>query len=246
MAPLPANPCPFISTASVSVTAGATVSSTLYVWTTSSTAGNYSLTVTAAYASGLAHSLNITMIVTDFSFLTDIQYIAVGQSSSGNTTLRFASQNGFSDSLYVSASVSPAGPTVSLSKSTVILLPAGANSSLLTVSVPASTPIGTYIISVTASTLNGPIVHNFTITLQVNSMALQTNILTLLVEQGLLVVLMPIALSIVLGIMMLNSRRIRGQAFRGHNARTVHYRTRSTGDWRYFGFGFCNVQEPCY
>jgi hypothetical protein len=244
MAPLPANPCPFISTASVSVTAGATVSSTLYVWTTSSTAGNYSLTVTAAYASGLAHSLNITMIVTDFSFLTDIQYIAVGQSSSGNTTLRFASQNGFSDSLYVSASVSPAGPTVSLGKSTVSLLPGGSNSSLLTVSVPATTPVGTYIISVTASTFNGPIVHGLNITLQVKSVALQTNILVILVGQALLVMALPIALLIVPGIIAMNSRTMKGQASRSSSSKIVHYRRRLAGDWRYFGFGFTNTEAP--
>jgi hypothetical protein len=73
---------------------------------------------------------------------------------------------------------------------------------------------------------------------------LQTNILALLVEQGLLVMLVPIAFSIALGIIVLNSRRMRGQASRRKNAKIVHYRRRSTGDWRYFGFGFSNVEGP--
>ena len=98
------------------------------------------------------------MVAASPSFLTIKQE---GKLSSGLSTITLTGLNGFSGAISLSATVSPIvnhGPTASLSSSTVNLPKNGQGTSTLTIAVPASTPKGTYMITVTG--ISGTLSHS--------------------------------------------------------------------------------------
>ncbi len=148
------------------VTLNIAPSSTLHCHSTSS--GTYRVTVTAAIGR-LSKSVSITVTVSPFSISFDPTTILtqVGPSLASNVTL--ASLAGFSGLVNVSAIVSPSGPTVSLSPTSVLLDPRGTGSLALTIST-ASAQGGNYTVTVTGQA--GTLSFSENITLIVEDYAL--------------------------------------------------------------------------
>lgn len=90
------------------------------------------------------------------------QTVVQGNSTSYNATV--TAQNGFSDNVTLSTSGLPAGATASFSPNP---LTGGGGSSTMTVSTLASTPAGSYTVTVTGT--SGSLVHSTTVTLIVQS-----------------------------------------------------------------------------
>ncbi len=91
--------------------------------------------------------------------------LTLAQGSPGTSTITTAVSGGFSSSISLSATGVPPGTTVSFNPS---MIPApGTGSSTMTIAVGASTPVGTYPITVTGN--GGGIQHSTTVTLTVTA-----------------------------------------------------------------------------
>ncbi|HEX6543684.1 MAG TPA: hypothetical protein VF040_18155 [Ktedonobacterales bacterium] len=149
-----------------SVTAGG--SSTLTVNVGSSVAtGTYTVTVTGTEGSA-THNTTVTVNVTppqtnDFSISANPTSLSIAQGSNGTSTISTAVTSGSAGTVNLSASVSPAGPTASLSPTSVT----AGGSSTLTVSVGSTQATGTYTVTVTGT--EGSVSHNTTVTVTVTS-----------------------------------------------------------------------------
>ena len=109
----------------------------------------------------------------DFSATSNPTMLTVTQGSSASATLTLTSLNGFSGTVALSATVSPGGPTVSLSLTSVALPSSGSASSTLTISAAStglySTPVSTGAYTVTITESSGAVSHSTSIPLNVGS-----------------------------------------------------------------------------
>src|SRR5271157_3560094 len=99
----------------------------------------------------------------DFSLSTSPAAMRVPRMAKGSTVVTSAIFSGFKSSIDLSATGVPTGATVTFSRSSI---PSpGIGSSAMTISVAGSTPLGTYPVTVTAS--SGSTIHQATLTLTV-------------------------------------------------------------------------------
>jgi len=139
-------------------------SSTLTLSTSSSTpAGSYTITVTGT-CGNLSHSDTVTLTVSpapDFSISATPSSQTVTAGGNTTYTINLGSINGFTGTVSLSANGLPAGATASFSATSVVV----PGSSTLTVTTSASTPAGTYPITITGTSGSS---HNTTVSLVVN------------------------------------------------------------------------------
>src|SRR6267143_5314265 len=83
-----------------------------------------------------------------FSMAPNPSSLTMGQSSSRTSTITLSSENGFTGTVNLGASVSPMGPSASLMPTMVTVSPGSPATSTLTVSTGATTSGGTYAVTV--------------------------------------------------------------------------------------------------
>ncbi|HEX9197633.1 MAG TPA: hypothetical protein VF906_07555 [Candidatus Bathyarchaeia archaeon] len=166
----PSGPTVSLNPASITLSSGSTATSTLTVQTQSSTPiGTYTVTVKGSSGS-LSHSTTVSVSVgvsPDFSISANPSSLTVSQSSSTTSTITLTSMNGFSGAVSLSTSISPSGPKTSLSSSTLTLTSGGSATSILSIRALHKTNLGTYTITVTAT--SGSVSHSTTINLTVTA-----------------------------------------------------------------------------
>src|SRR5882762_2118779 len=154
-----------VNPTSLALTSGGTATSTLTV--SSGTIGNYTVIVTGASGS-LSHSVSVLVIVSDFSISINPSSLTLPRGASGTSLITLNSLNGFSGTVTLSTVVSPtSGPRTTLSSSSVALTPGGQSTSTLSMRTQHKTPIGTYTITVTAT--SGSISHSVTLTVNITA-----------------------------------------------------------------------------
>ena len=122
-------------------------------------------TVGASYYVAGALAFQPGVATPGFTLSASPNSLSIAQSNQGNSTITAAISGGFNSAISLSASGVPAGTTVSFNPQTI---PApGSGSSIMTVAVGASTPVGTYPITVTGN--GGGIQQNATVTLTVTT-----------------------------------------------------------------------------
>jgi uncharacterized membrane protein len=140
--------------------------STMTVTTSASTpAGTYHVTITGTSGS-LQHTVQTTLVVSassDFNFAASPASQTVSPNGSTTFTSTVNAVGGFTGAVTFAASGLPAGATASFSPTSV----SGSGSSTLTVATTASTPVGTYPITITAT--SGSLQHTAQVTLIVNA-----------------------------------------------------------------------------
>ncbi len=151
-----------LSQTSSSLASGGTATSALTF--SSATIGNYTLTVTATSGS-LAHSVQVTVIVQEFSLSTNVASLSLVPGSTGTVTISLSSLNGFTGTVSLSAVCSPTGPRLSLSSSSLTLNTGGSGNSNLTIKTPRRTTPGTYTVTITAT--SGGLSHSVNLSLTV-------------------------------------------------------------------------------
>jgi hypothetical protein len=140
-------------------------SSTMAVTTSSSTpGGTYTITITGTSGS-LSHSTTVTLGVNapDFTISATPSSRAVLQGNSTSYTVNVGAVNGFSGAVGFSASGLPSGAGANFNPASVN----GSGSSTMSVTTSASTPPGTYQITITGT--SGSLSHSTNVTLVVNS-----------------------------------------------------------------------------
>ncbi|HEX9037000.1 MAG TPA: hypothetical protein VF808_08430, partial [Ktedonobacterales bacterium] len=119
----------------------------------------------------------------DFSISANPTTLSVAQGSSGTSTISTAVTSGSAGTVSLSASVSPSGPTVSLSPTSVT----AGGSSTLTVNVGSTVATGSYTVTVTGT--EGSATHSTTVALTVtapvtNDFSISASPTTLSIAQG--------------------------------------------------------------
>ncbi len=114
-------------------------------------------------ACALSHSIVGGGATNDFSISASPASLSIAQGSSGSSTIHTSVVSGSAGTVSLTASVSPSGPGVSLSPTSVT----AGNSSTLSVSVGSSVATGTYTVTVTGS--EGSASHSTSVTVSVNS-----------------------------------------------------------------------------
>ena len=119
----------------------------------------------------------------DFSISASPTSLSIPQGGSGTSTISTAVTSGSAGTVSLSASVSPAGPTVSLSPTSVT----AGNSSTLTVNVGAGVATGAYTVTVTGT--EGSATHNTTVSVNVtaphtNDFSISASPTSLTIQQG--------------------------------------------------------------
>lgn len=159
---LPANATASFSSTPIS---GAGGSSTLTITTASSVApGSYSLTITGTSGTITSH-VPVTLVVQDFSLSATPGSATVNAPGTATYTVTASGLNsaGFNSSIALSVSGLPTGATASFSTSPL----AGAGTSTLTVTVPASSAAGNY--GLTISGTSGALSHSTQVNLTVTA-----------------------------------------------------------------------------
>jgi hypothetical protein len=155
-------PAPGAGSSTMTITVGA-----------STPVGTYPITVTGN-GGGIQRSATVTLTVTaapNFTVSASPSSLSIAQGSPGTSTITTAVSGGFSSAISLSATGAPTGTTVSFNPSTI---PApGAGSSIMTITVGASTPVGTYPITVTGN--GGGIQQSTTVTLTVTTVVATIN-----------------------------------------------------------------------
>ncbi len=126
-------------------------------------AGSYPITVTGTSGS-LVKTTTVTLTVTvpaGFSLAASPSTLSLAPGGSGKSTISSTYYGGYSSPINLSASVSPSGPSVSLSRTRI----SGSRTSNLSVSIPSGTSSGTYIVTITGT--SGSLVATTTLTLSV-------------------------------------------------------------------------------
>ncbi len=126
-----------------------------------------SLTTNDAGASAMTEFLRATTQSTDFAISANPSSLTTTSGSLATSTITAASLNGFTGTVNLSASSSPAGPLISISPASVTLSSGSSAASTLTVSTQSTTPSGTYTITLNGS--SGSLSHSTTISLTVSS-----------------------------------------------------------------------------
>ncbi|MDE3150114.1 MAG: hypothetical protein KGL37_11660, partial [Acidobacteriota bacterium] len=96
-----------------------------------------------------------------FSLVASSTSLSVAPGNSGSSTISFTPTGGFTGTISLTASVSPSGPTVGLSQTSI----SGTQNSTMTVTVPSGTPAGAY--SITVMGTSGSIAQTITVSLTV-------------------------------------------------------------------------------
>jgi uncharacterized membrane protein len=147
-------PAPGAGSSTMTITVGA-----------STPVGTYPITVTGN-GGGIQHTTTVTLTVTtpaNFTISASPSSLSVAQGSPGTSTITTTVSGGFSSAISLSSTGAPTGTTVSFNPSTI---PApGAGTSIMTITVGLSTPVGTYPITVTGN--GGGIQRTTTVTLTV-------------------------------------------------------------------------------
>ncbi len=149
---------------SVILGSGGTVNSTLTV--SSRTIGSYTANVTGTSGS-LTHSISIPVIVSDFSISASPNTLTLAASSTTSSLITLTSLNSFSGTLTLSVTVSPSGPKTSLIPTTITLASNNSGTSTLTIRALNKTPIGSYTVTITAT--SGSLSHTITIPVTVTA-----------------------------------------------------------------------------
>src|SRR5467141_3316029 len=164
-----AGPSMSLSPASISLSSGGTGSSTLSV--SSSNTGTYTVTTTGTSGS-LSHSTIVTVSISssaDFSIGANPTSFTVQRGFSSISTITVTSLNGFTGTVTLTDSISPATsspPVVSLSSSSLTLSSGGSATSTLSITTSASTTPGSYTILVMGA--SGGLSHSVSLTLTVS------------------------------------------------------------------------------
>ncbi len=149
-----------------------TGSVTTYTFTISAgtTPGNYQYICTIHYPAMVGNFvLQAPPPTPDFTIASTPSSLTFLQGSSGTSTITLTSVSGFSGTVMLAASISPSGPTPSLSPMSVTISSGTSAPSTLTVSTSSSTPSGTYSVNVNGT--SGSTAHTTTVTVQVNAPA---------------------------------------------------------------------------
>jgi hypothetical protein len=151
-----------------SIPAPGSGSSTMNISVGSSTpTGTYTITVTGT-GGGVHQTTTVSLTVTsaaNFTISASPASLSLMQNTQGSSNITTTVNNGFNGAIGLSASGVPTGSTVTFSPTTI---PApGSGSSVMTITVGASTPMGTYSIVVTAS--GGGVYQSTTVTLTVTA-----------------------------------------------------------------------------
>jgi len=155
------------ATASFNPTPLASGNSTLTVNTISSTpTGSFPLTITGT-SGAVTHTASVTLVVNapvvgDFSVSASPASQTVTAGSGTSYTATVTGSGGFSGVVGLTASGLPTGASASFNPSSVT----GSGSSTMSVTTSASTPAGTYTLTITGT--SGSLVHSTTVTLVVN------------------------------------------------------------------------------
>lgn len=134
-------------------------SATLTINASGAKAGDYDLTITGS-SGPTTHKLIIRLHVTDFTVGSSPSTLNLSPRQASNVTVSIASLNGFAQPVTLTVSGLPLGVTATLTPSS---LAGGAGVSTLTLTVSNKPALGTFIISVTAT--SGMITHATTIIL---------------------------------------------------------------------------------
>jgi len=166
-----------LNPSSLSLSSGGTGTTTLTISTQSSTpAGSYTVTVTGSSGT-LSHSTSIQVSVVqtaqpDFSVRANPASITLQRGDSASSTITATSLNGFSGTVALTDSISPATsnpPVISLSSSRLTLSSGGSAGSTLTVTTSSSTTSGSYTVLVTGT--SGSLSHSVSLALTVSQVA---------------------------------------------------------------------------
>jgi hypothetical protein len=103
----------------------------------------------------------------DFGLSSSPSALSIVQGSSGKSIIALVSLNGFTGTVSLSSTVSPAGPTVTLNPTIVSLGAGGSASSTLTIGTTSATPVGSYMVTVTGTF--GSVSHSAVVSVTVNS-----------------------------------------------------------------------------
>jgi hypothetical protein len=184
----------------VAVPRNGAASSTLNVTVSASTpSGPYSVTVTGSNTTvQRSTTVIVTVVGPDFTISPNTGSLSLVSGNSGTVTITVASVNSFSGNVNLTGSVSPNGPTVSLTSSTVNVGSGSSAKSILTVSTSSSNPLGNYTITVkgTANRSGGPLSHSTQVVLSVSSPS--TGLSPLVIVAGVVGVLVVVSLVAVL------------------------------------------------
>ena len=124
--------------------------------------GTYPITVTAS-SGATWQTTAVTVMVASFTPSASPSSLSIAPGNQGTSQITTTISGGFNYPISLSASGMPAGATVSFNPPTI---PApGSGSSIMTITVGSSTPVGTYPLTVTAS--GGGLQQNITVTLTV-------------------------------------------------------------------------------
>lgn len=165
----PAVACSLVP-ASVAPPAGGTASSTLNVATQGATpAGSYSVTVSGASGGLLRQTLFALTVQSppDFKLTASPASVTVTAGNAGTASISLASLNGFNAATGLTCAASNPGVTCALSPASVTPPAGGTVSSTLTLTTQASTPAGSY--SVTVSGTSGILLRQATVALIVQA-----------------------------------------------------------------------------
>ena len=140
-------------------------SSTLTISTLSSTtAGNYKLTITGTDGASLTHTATVTLVVntpSDFTISATPPSQTVSRASSTSYTVNIGSLAGFSGTVSLSVSGVPKRTSAGFNPSSI----AGSGTSILKVSPNPRAPVGTYTLTITGS--SGGTSHSATVGLTI-------------------------------------------------------------------------------
>jgi plastocyanin len=150
-------------------------SSTTFTFTADMAAGTYSYycSIHLQHMTGSLVVHSSTNTGPDFSATSNPTGLTVAQGSSGSATVTLTSLNGFTGTVALTVTVSPSGPTVSFSSTSVALPANGSTSSTLTVSATTtgiySTPVSNGAYTVTITETSGSVSHSTTIPVTVGA-----------------------------------------------------------------------------
>src|SRR5437016_1678792 len=146
---------------------------------TASKAGSYTYYCTVHPTTMLG-----TFIVQGFSIVPNPSSLTMGQSSSTTSIITVSSENGFTGTITLGASVSPTGPGASLMPTSVPVSPGSPATSTLTVSTGASTPSGTYTVTVNGASGSTTNMTTVSVTVTIPDFSMSSSPSSLGVVQG--------------------------------------------------------------
>ncbi len=102
----------------------------------------------------------------DFTMAASPSALSIAQGSCSTSAITVTSLNGFSGSVSLTATISPVGPSTSLSPTVVSVTSGGSATSSLSVCASGSTPVGSYVVTTTGT--GSSISHSVTVSVNVS------------------------------------------------------------------------------